>query len=79
MKAEDFAKSLISYVEPRRVNTYLKAADKMVKKIFLKNQKSKGNLTLQDYMAFKEFVIDDLEEFEEKIKDYGVIGKKKYH
>ena len=31
MKAEDFAKSLISYVEPRRVNTYLKTAEKMVK------------------------------------------------
>merc|ERR1712032_1238121 len=70
MKAEDFAKSLISYVEPRRVNTYLKAAEKM---------KTKGSLTLQDYMAFKEFVIDDLEEFEERIKDYGIIGKKKYH
>ena len=36
-------------------------------------------LTFDEYIAFKEFVIDDLEEFEEKVMHYGVLSRRKFN
>lgn len=66
---QDFAKSIISYSEPKKINSYLNN----IKKLNLE-----GSISFMDYLAFKEFVIDDLDEFEDKMNHYGIITKRKY-
>lgn len=67
---EDFAKCLISYCAPNHRKGYFN--------LLQKTPLEEGEVSLEEFKAFKEFVSDDMEEFNKIIKDQGVLTEKKF-
>lgn len=67
---EDFAKCLISYCHPQHRSSYFKAIES--------KPLPDGEVSIEEFKAFKEFVSDDLETFNNIIKDMGIISEKKF-
>jgi len=65
---EDFAKSIICYLDTALVNKYWKLLDKV---------EWKGDVSLEQYCAFQKFLREHLKDLEDKIKEKGVLSRKK--
>lgn len=70
MTVEDFAKCLISYCHPQHRSSYFKSIES--------KPLPEGEVTAEEFKAFKEFVSDDLEALTNIIKDMGIISEKKF-
>lgn len=68
ISGEDFAKSIICYLDPSLVNKYWKLLNKI---------EWDGTVTLEQYTSFQKFLRENLTKMEEKIKKKGVLSRKK--
>jgi len=68
ISGEDFAKSIICYLDPAVVNKYWRSLDKVV---------WDGTITLEQYIAFQRMLRENLKVMEERIQEKGVLSRKK--
>ena len=67
---EDFAKSVISYSSRTHAKSFLHALQE--------RPLQPGEVSLNEFKAFKEFIHDDLESLQSVMKDSGVVTVKKF-
>jgi len=68
ISGEDFAKSIICYLDPAVVNKYWRSLNNVV---------WDGSITLEQYIAFQRMLRENLKVMEEKIQEKGVLSRKK--